>query len=123
VVRQQKFCNPWYAKALVMFVVGCAFAGPSETVPIFAKRGGRNRRQNVAEIDAGDKLPRLRHVALGHIEVIAFLENEQSFGAGSSYSDLHLLAEARIAGTTRWTRDKRLHQAVLKLNLSAFAEH
>jgi predicted nucleic acid-binding protein len=58
-----------------------------------------------------------------HAEVMAFLENEELYGAGIGYVDLHLLAAARIADTKLWTRDKRLHQAALKLKLAAFAAY
>lgn len=74
-----------------------------------------------ATISALQALPEIP-LAL-HIEVMALLGKERLYGAGIGYVDLHLLASARIAGTKLWTRDKRLHQAALKLNLAAFAAH
>ncbi|RZL86732.1 MAG: type II toxin-antitoxin system VapC family toxin [Variovorax sp.] len=59
-----------------------------------------------------------------HFEVMAFLNNERLFGLGIGYVDLHLLAATRLAAGARlWTRDRRLLEASLKLNLAAFASH
>ncbi len=62
--------------------------------------------------------------AARHVEVMAFLDHERLFGIGIGYVDLHLLAATRLAAGTRlWTRDRRLLQAAVKLNLAAFAAH
>jgi predicted nucleic acid-binding protein len=51
-------------------------------------------------------------------EVMALIENAGLYGAGIGYVDAHLLASAKINGVDLWTRDKRLHQAAVKLGLS-----
>ncbi|MEJ8848619.1 type II toxin-antitoxin system VapC family toxin [Variovorax rhizosphaerae] len=57
-------------------------------------------------------------------EALAFLRNEKLFGTGIGYVDLHLLAATRLEPSARlWTRDKRLLQAAIKLDLAAFAPH
>ncbi|MEJ8856219.1 type II toxin-antitoxin system VapC family toxin [Variovorax robiniae] len=57
-------------------------------------------------------------------EALAFLHNEKLFGMGIGYVDLHLLAATRLEPEARlWTRDKRLQQAAIKLDLAAFAPH
>jgi hypothetical protein len=59
-----------------------------------------------------------------HHEVMSFLERERLFGLGIGYVDLHLLAAVRLAQSTKlWTRDRRLLQAALKLDLAAYAAH
>lgn len=59
-----------------------------------------------------------------HHEVMSFLESERLFSVGIGYVDIHLLAAARLASGSRlWTRDRRLLQAALKLDLAAFAAH
>ncbi|WP_068678114.1 MULTISPECIES: PIN domain-containing protein [unclassified Variovorax] len=59
-----------------------------------------------------------------HVEVMAFLGNERLFGIGIGYVDLHLLAATRLAaGTKLWTRDRRLLQAALRLDLARFPAH
>ena len=57
-------------------------------------------------------------------EAMAFLHGEQLFGMGIGYVDLHLLAATRLEPAARlWTRDKRLLQAAVKLELAAFDKH
>lgn len=79
--------------------------------------GSLNQRdETVGALQALPEIPLVRHV-----EVMAFLNNERLFGVGIGYVDLHLLAATRLAvGTSLWTRDRRLLQAALKLNLAAF---
>ncbi len=55
-------------------------------------------------------------------EVLHFIETQQLYGTGIGYIDAHLLAAARLHGTTLLTHDKKLHAAALKLNL-AFREY
>ena len=80
--------------------------------------GSLNQRdETVGALQASPEIPLARHV-----EVMAFLDNERLFGVGIGYVDLHLLAATRLAvGTRLWTRDRRLLQAALRLNLAAFA--
>ena len=59
-----------------------------------------------------------------HHEVMSFLDSERLFGLGIGYVDLHLLAAVRLAQSSKlWTRDRRLLEAALKLNLAAYAAH
>jgi hypothetical protein len=59
-----------------------------------------------------------------HEEVMSFLDRGRLFGMGIGFVDLHLLSAVRLAeGTRIWTRDKRLLQACLKLDVSAFRPH
>ena len=45
-------------------------------------------------------------------EVLEFIERRELHGKGIGYVDAHLLASAALsAGTTLWTRDKRLRAA------------
>jgi predicted nucleic acid-binding protein len=78
-----------------------------------------NRAETVGALQA---LPEA--LVAQHHEVMSFLENERLFGLGIGYVDLHLLAAVRLApSTTLWTRDRRLLQAALKLDLAAYAAH
>lgn len=77
------------------------------------------RDETVGALQALPEIPLAQHV-----EVMAFLDNEKLFGIGIGYVDLHLLAATRLASETRlWTRDRRLLQAALRLDLAAFASH
>jgi len=59
-----------------------------------------------------------------HHETMALLEHERLFGLGIGYVDLHLLAAVRLARSAKlWTRDRRLLQAAVHLDLAAFAAH
>ena len=81
-----------------------------------------NLSQRDATVGALQALPEIPLAQ--HVEVMAFLDNERLFGIGIGYVDLHLLAATRLAvGTRLWTRDRRLLQAALRLNLAAFAAH
>ncbi len=51
-------------------------------------------------------------------EVIALIENSALYCTGIGYIDAHLLASAKISGVDFWTRDKRLHQAAVRLGLT-----
>jgi len=51
-------------------------------------------------------------------EVFGFIERYKLFGLGIGYIDAHLLASTRLSAARLWTRDKRLHQAALKLGLA-----
>jgi predicted nucleic acid-binding protein len=53
-----------------------------------------------------------------HEEVLEMIERERLHGLGIGYVDAHLLASARLAGATLWTRDKRLQAAAERLNLA-----
>ena len=53
-------------------------------------------------------------------EVLSFVERQQLYGFGIGYVDAHLLAAARLTpGASLWTRDRRLHEAALRLGVAA----
>lgn len=56
-------------------------------------------------------------VTLG--EVLLLIERENLHGLGIGYVDAHLLASARLADATLWTRDKRLDRAADRLGVRA----
>jgi len=53
-------------------------------------------------------------------EVLHFIDRHQLFSFGIGYIDVHLLAAAQlVAGTTLWTRDKRLRTSAQRMGLAA----
>jgi hypothetical protein len=50
-------------------------------------------------------------------EALAFLERHELAGRGVGWIDIHLLASARLAGATFWTRDGRLATLARELGL------
>jgi predicted nucleic acid-binding protein len=68
-------------------------------------------------LDALSDLPRAT-VATDD-EVLHFTERNTLFGLGVGYIDAHLLAAVTLtAGSTLWTRDKRLHAVAEPLGLT-----
>lgn len=68
-------------------------------------------------------LPALRDLPctaeLFHPEVQSFITRYKLFGLGLGYIDAHLLASAQHSQTgLLWTRDKRLHEAAVKLGIA-----
>jgi predicted nucleic acid-binding protein len=57
-------------------------------------------------------------IPAGHEEVIQFIEHYGLMGQGLGYTDMHLLASAKLTGVPLWTLDKRLNEAAKKLGLS-----
>jgi predicted nucleic acid-binding protein len=53
-----------------------------------------------------------------HKETLYFIEQHQLMGIGLGYVDVHLLASARLSRIGFWTRDKKLMEAAVKLNVS-----
>ena len=51
-------------------------------------------------------------------EVLAFIDAHALMGRGIGYIDVHLLAAARLAGMTLWTRDKSLQAIASELGLA-----
>ena len=51
-------------------------------------------------------------------EVLYFIEQHRLMGIGLGYVDVHLLASARLSRVRFWTRDKKLREAAVKLNIS-----
>jgi predicted nucleic acid-binding protein len=53
-------------------------------------------------------------------EVLHFIGRHALFGRGIGYIDAHLLAAVRLtAGTTLWTKDRRLQGVAVELGLAA----
>ena len=53
-----------------------------------------------------------------HDELLGYIEHHKLHGKGIGYVDIHLLASTAITSATLWTRDKRLHQTAMALNLA-----
>jgi predicted nucleic acid-binding protein len=51
-------------------------------------------------------------------EVLRCIEDQKLHGLGIGYVDVHVLVSAAIGGTKLWTRDRRLHAAVVRLGLA-----
>jgi predicted nucleic acid-binding protein len=57
-------------------------------------------------------------------EVLRLINRQMLFGRGVGYVDAHLLAAARLtAGTTLWTRDRRLQEVAAQLGLGTAWSH
>jgi hypothetical protein len=75
-----------------------------------------NLRQRDLVIGALQDLPQARLAT--NEEVLQFIDRYQLHGMGIGYVDAHLLASVRLtAGTTLWTRDKRLQAAADRLSM------
>jgi len=55
--------------------------------------------------------------AVAHDEALSFLEHHDLAGRGLGWIDIHLLASARLAGFTIWTRDRDLAVAGRRVGL------
>src|ERR1700747_978788 len=76
-----------------------------------------NLRQRDLVLGALSDLPRV--AVTTDDEVLHFIHQHALFGLGVGYSKRHLLAGvARTAGSTLWTRDKRLHTVAGQLDLT-----
>jgi predicted nucleic acid-binding protein len=75
----------------------------------------RNRREVL------DLLARLPAAPVAtDVETLEFIERRQLMGRGIGHVDVHLLASAALAGTTRlWTRDRRLAETARELGLAS----
>jgi predicted nucleic acid-binding protein len=57
-------------------------------------------------------------------EAMRFIAQQNLYGAGIGYIDVHLLAAVRLTPDARlWTRDKRLLAATTRLGLAASMTH
>ena len=57
-------------------------------------------------------------------EALRLIDRHALFGRGIGYVDAHLLAAALLtAGTTLWTRDRRLQAVAAQLDLAAALSH
>lgn len=52
-----------------------------------------------------------------HREVLSLLENERLYGRGIGWTDMHLLASARLSGARLWTLDASLATVAASLDL------
>jgi predicted nucleic acid-binding protein len=50
-------------------------------------------------------------------EYLYFVEQNQLYGTGIGFVDVHLLASAKLAGMPLWTNDKKLQHAASGLDL------
>ena len=55
---------------------------------------------------------------VSHDEVLTFIEVQRLMGRGLGWIDMHLLASARLAGFTLWTRDRRLARVASRLGVA-----
>lgn len=59
-------------------------------------------------------------VAARDAEVLQLIEHHRLAGSGIGWADAHLLASARLtAGSSVWTRDRRLRAAAQRLGVAA----
>jgi predicted nucleic acid-binding protein len=52
-----------------------------------------------------------------HDEVMAFIERQRLHGSGLGWTDVHLLASARLSRQSLWSADRRLREAAVRLGL------
>ena len=65
-------------------------------------------------------LERLPCVPLArHEEVLTFIERHRLMGCGIGWIDAHLLTSTSLAGSFLWTRDRRLREIAVMLDLYA----
>lgn len=53
-----------------------------------------------------------------HEEVMTFIERQHLHGAGLGWTDVHLLASARLIRQSLWSADRRLRAAAVRLGLA-----
>ena len=74
-------------------------------------------RQRALVLTAFSNLPQA--AVATYPEVLSFIDRHRLFGSGIGYVDAHLLASARLtAGTTLWSKDRRLAIVAERLGLS-----
>ena len=54
----------------------------------------------------------------GFEECLYLVESRRLYGLGLSWTDVQILASARLSGTRVWTRDRMLRKAALDLKIS-----
>lgn len=57
-------------------------------------------------------------ITASEAETLDFIKRHALSGLDIGYVDAHLLASARLNAVHLWTRDKRLHEAAIKLGLA-----
>ena len=76
--------------------------------------GNLTRRDNVLS-----DLHRLRSAAIADCEDTMFLiESRKLWGKGIGWTDAQLVASALLSGCELWTRDRRLHDIAVALNIA-----
>jgi predicted nucleic acid-binding protein len=55
---------------------------------------------------------------VSHAEVLTFIEVQVLMGLGLGWIDVHLLASARLAGYSLWTKDRRLARVASRLGVA-----
>jgi predicted nucleic acid-binding protein len=74
-------------------------------------------KQRDIVIGALSNLPRSQ--VAGDSEVLGFIDQQNLFGRGVGYIDVHLLAATRLtAGAALWTIDRKLHAVAADLGLA-----
>ena len=77
---------------------------------------GRLERRGVI-LDLFSDLPRVP--VASHREALTFVELHELSGRGLGWIDVHLLASARLGGTSLWTLDRRLASAARELGVGS----
>jgi hypothetical protein len=77
--------------------------------------GSLQNREKILQLI--ESLPQA-HIA-EHEEVMRFIDADELYGRGLGWIDVHLLASTLLSGATLWTLDKKLHNAALRLEISA----
>jgi predicted nucleic acid-binding protein len=72
----------------------------------------KNRSEILALLQALPKVP-----TIDLYEYLYFIEQNHLSGTGIGFVDVHLLASAQLSGIPLWTKDKRLRETALKLNI------
>ena len=72
----------------------------------------KNRQEIVSLLQALPQIPLIEFE-----EFLYFIEQNQLYGKGIGFVDIHLLASAKLDQIPLWTADKRLQAASAKLNL------
>ena len=82
---------------------------------------GNLRRRDAVLSDLRD-LPQA--IVASDVEVLGLIDRQTLFGRGIGYVDAHLLAAVRLtAGSSLWTRDRRLHAVSAQLGLASASSH
>jgi hypothetical protein len=67
-------------------------------------------------LDLLQELPRA--IPAQHEEVLSFIEARRLMGRGIGLVDVHLLTSAVLSGLPIWTRDRRLREAAVEIDVS-----
>jgi predicted nucleic acid-binding protein len=73
-----------------------------------------NREETLGDLQALSAAP-----VAEHPEALELIARERLHGSGLGAVDVHLLASARLAGASVWSKDKALARAAKRLGLAA----